>query len=91
MPTDLPITTVSVNLDLVDGIFYVNSNDIPGLHLCGRDLESLAIDTLEAIKVLYKKNKGLDVIVKPAADPDSFAESPNLATKKQYIAFPAAA
>jgi len=88
MPTNIPIAIIGIRVDIQNGSIYVHSDDVPGLHLCGDNMESLATDTIDAIRILYKKNKGIDVIVKPAADPVTFEENTRLETNKRYIAYP---
>lgn len=46
-----------------DGLFYITSDDVPGLFLAGKDMDALFRDVPKVIKVLFEKNFGLNVRV----------------------------
>ena len=53
-----------------DGFFVVTSPDLPGLLLCGDDVDVLIEQAQEVIGGLFKLNHGMDVdVVRPTKIP----------------------
>jgi hypothetical protein len=50
------------------GYFYAASPDLPGLHVCGETEEQVCESALTSVKVLFKRNRRLDVHVAPLTD-----------------------
>lgn len=66
---------VNVDAQDVDGMVYMRSPDVPGLHVCGATYEEACESAMTAIKYLFKMNVGQDVTVSPAAaSMDQFAQ-----------------
>lgn len=63
--------TVKIGSELKEGGYWVvESDDLPGLVLCGKVLKKLIADVPNAIKMLFKLNYGMEVDVNPAtSDP----------------------
>jgi len=65
-------TLIQIKIQQENGFYYITSDDVPGLHLWGDNIEVLFSDIIPAIKALYKHNKGIEVELFPAEDPDVF-------------------
>jgi predicted RNase H-like HicB family nuclease len=63
---------LQIKIELSGGMYYVSSEDVPGLHMAGSDAEKLARNLAPAIKCLMKANKGYDVEIHPPIGVDSF-------------------
>lgn len=76
-----------------DGNWVLTSKDLPGLLLCGNDVNELREDTPTAIKALYKLNYDMDVVVHMAGHPINRekAASGCVAPTHQWAAVPAQA
>ena len=85
--SDAPIAVIQVNIEEQAGYYYVTSNDIPGLHLWGEDRDRLCNIIIPAIKILYKKNRNLDVEVKMAADPQTFPEPAAVGLCERFVLY----
>lgn len=59
-----------------DGHYVAQSDDLPGLNLCSKDLESLSQHIPEVIELLFLANSGVKVIVDKAIDASSFPRAP---------------
>lgn len=57
---------VRVNLRREAGMFYADSPDLLGLHICGQTAEQTCLTVMKAVKALFKHNRGMDVEVIPA-------------------------
>ena len=55
------------------GVFYANSPDLVGLHVCGHSLEQVHALVVKAIKAIFKHSRKQDVQVFPIAENDSFS------------------
>lgn len=64
--TDITVITICFHEN--NGIQHAYSPELPALHVCGKRRDSVFADIPEVIKMLYKLNEGVDVIVKPAAN-----------------------
>ena len=63
------ITVITICFHENNGIQHAYSPELPALHVCGKSRESVFADVPEVIKMLYKLNERVDVIVKPASTP----------------------
>jgi predicted RNase H-like HicB family nuclease len=72
MPENTTIAVIELTVEQRAGYTYVSSKDVPGLHLWGDDEEKVFRNIAPAIKILFKRNRGLDVEVVPASDPKEF-------------------
>jgi predicted RNase H-like HicB family nuclease len=84
----MPKTAFQINL-MVDGAdgagVYVRSNDVPGLHLVGKSLSAMKGMIEEAIKLLFRLNRGQEVSVVWLADVGSFkSKNPKAETLAVY-------
>ena len=62
-----------VNLRRESGMFYADSPDLLGLHICGPTAEQTCQTVIKAVKALFKHNRKMDVEVVPATtDKESF-------------------
>jgi predicted RNase H-like HicB family nuclease len=67
---------VKINFDVREGYIYAMSPDLPGLHVCGESEEKVRASALLAVKTLFKRNRHLDVDVRPVApDLESFTDA----------------
>jgi hypothetical protein len=57
---------IRVNLRRESGMFYAESPDLIGLHICGKTQEQTCDTVIKAVKALIKHNRNLDVEVLPA-------------------------
>jgi hypothetical protein len=68
-----------IRLSIVErshNFIYVTSDDVPELHLWGPP--SFVLEQLEpALKILFKRNRGLDVEVVPGSTLDKFPQRSN--------------
>jgi predicted RNase H-like HicB family nuclease len=56
-----------------EGYFSIVSPDLPGLHVCGESTESALSSAVLAVKELFRRNRHIDVEVRPVASSiDSF-------------------
>ena len=63
---------IRVNLRKESGMFYADSSDLLGLHVCGTTPEKTCQTVIKAVKALFKHNRNMDVDVVPAtSDQDS--------------------
>lgn len=61
---------INIDVTLRDGGFFtLNSYDLPGLCLLGKDPIRLMRQVPELVKTLFKLNFGQNVIVRPASRP----------------------
>ncbi len=67
-------TVIKLEMEQREGLFYVSSADVPGLHLAGYDMRKVLADVVPAIKYLFKMNRGLDVEVRPASPVERFPD-----------------
>ena len=70
-------TTVLVNVVPQGDYFIATSRDVPGLHIWAPSEAALQERVVEAIKILYKANKGIDVMVGAISEPGEFPEPPS--------------
>jgi len=64
---------IRVNIQESHGIFYADSPDLLGLHICGDTQEKTCSTVIRAVKALFKHNRQMDVEVIPATeDQNSF-------------------
>ena len=64
---------IRVNIKEEPGFFYADSQDLPGLHVCGKSPEQICATVIKAVKALFKHNRNMDVEVIPATvDKDNF-------------------
>lgn len=61
--------------------YYVSSDDVPGLHLYGKNLSRLKSKLETAIKTLFRDNRNVDVEVVWLADADVFPHPATFANK----------
>ena len=59
-----PFETVKIKILFREGRFYISSEQIPGLWLWGKDLNTLFENLNPAIQALYKHNRGFEVDVR---------------------------
>jgi predicted RNase H-like HicB family nuclease len=79
---------IKVELKKEDGIYYASSADLPGLHVCGYTADQTCDSVIEAVAVLLKHNRGMDVRVVPATN--NLNEFPNLENHcNQFVALAA--
>ena len=64
--TETAIITVTCK-DRGDGGVRVTSPDVPGLFLSGADRDAVLSDVEPAIRLLFRKNYGVEVVVRPVA------------------------
>ena len=57
------------------GVYYANSIDLIGLHVCGTNLEQTCVRVIKAIKALFKHSRGMDVEVMPVTDTEAFPQT----------------
>ncbi|MDE0004258.1 MAG: hypothetical protein OXQ29_16335 [Rhodospirillaceae bacterium] len=69
-------TVISVQIIEEEGVLFTRSTDLPGLRLCSRDMNSLLADIPDAIKLLYRENKGVAVDVRPTVPVNVFPAPP---------------
>jgi hypothetical protein len=50
------------------GIYYADSPDLLGLHICGHSYEQTCKTVIKAVKALFKHNRKMDVEVIPATN-----------------------
>ena len=50
------------------GVFYAESPDLLGLHICGRSYEQTCQTVIKAVKALFRHNRNMDVEVVPATN-----------------------
>ena len=66
-----------INVDIREesGVYFADSRDLPGLHICGRTAQQTCATVIKAVKALFKHNRNMDVEVVPATDDsESFPE-----------------
>ena len=56
---------IRVNLKNEASMFYADSPDLLGLHICGPTAEQTCETVIKAVKALFKHNRGLNVNVIP--------------------------
>lgn len=61
------VFVLKIDVQARDGYFYAASPDLPGLHVCGDTADSVRASALLAVKTLLKRNRNLDVEVRPVA------------------------
>ena len=84
-------TTVHVKLDQdADGIWYASSDDVFGLNLCGRNRNAVLRDIPAALELLYRENRGVNVLVKELSDPTVFPRPKPMSDQYVLEARPAA-
>lgn len=54
---------IRVNLRRESDMFYADSPDLLGLHICGPTAEQTCQSVMKAVKALFKHNRGMDVEV----------------------------
>jgi len=57
---------IRVNLRREADMFYADSPDLMGLHICGKTAEQTCETVMKAVKALFKHNRNMDVEVLPA-------------------------
>lgn len=62
---------IKVNVTHEHGLFYAESPDLLGLHICGETPEQLCATVVKAVKALFKYNRQMDVDVIPATSKGS--------------------
>lgn len=65
---DDTVLIININLRQRSGYFSASSPDLPGLHVCGETEDRIRESVVLGIKTLFKRNRGLDVSVRPIAD-----------------------
>lgn len=65
---DRTVFIVNIAVERRPGYFYAVSHDLPGLHVCGDTEEHMRESVVLAIKTLFKRNRSLDVAVRPVAE-----------------------
>jgi len=71
-PDVAAVLKVAVRED--SGVYYANSADLIGLHVCGTNLEQTCLRVVKAVKAIFKHSRGMDVEVIPATDMQTFPE-----------------
>lgn len=66
------IAFITVRTEERQGRYFAYSDDLPGLYICGDNLQDVLADVAPMIQDLYKVSRDLEVTVKAAADPLSF-------------------
>jgi len=61
---------IAVTVELMGKYHFVNSPDLPGICLIGKDHEELFNKLPQIIKILFKDNYGMDVEVSTASESD---------------------
>jgi len=61
------VFVLKIDIQAREGYFYAVSPDLPGLHVCGETADTVRSSVLIAVKTLFKRNKKLDVVVRPVA------------------------
>ena len=69
-----PVAIIHVQIVPNAGSFFASSNDLPGLHVAASSEEKLCDRVIQAIKFLFKTNRGMEVDVVPAVNVQSFPE-----------------
>ena len=62
------ITVLEIKFTERDGIVYASSDDLLGLHVCGKTRRSVTADLPAMIKTLYRLNHGIQVDVEAPFD-----------------------
>jgi len=57
---------VSLTVRQQSGMYYVTSSNLPGLNVCGDDVERTYQSVVKVVKALFKHNWGFEVEVWPA-------------------------
>jgi len=71
-------------------VFYANSADLIGLHVCGDTLDIVCERVVKSVKAIFKHARGVDVEVLPTAQ--DFASFPSAKpTCEQFVVHRAAA
>ncbi len=65
---DGAVFIVNIRVQSRSGYLYAASPELPGLHVCGATEEGLHASLVLAIKTLFKRNRALDVQVRPVAE-----------------------
>ena len=78
-------TVINVQILHKDGFYAARSYDLPGLHLCCRDKQSLLDHLPEIIEMLLEENRNVDVqavfpVVPAGSFPEAVADGPD-----QYV------
>lgn len=64
---------IKLNLQRDGEVVYVDSQDVPGLHVCGPTEEAACESAAKAIRVLFKYNRKMDVdVVRATSDAKQF-------------------
>ena len=95
MTANTPIAVIELNIENRGGYVYVSSEDVPGLHLWGDDIQKVCQKIIPAIKLLFRLNRGLDIEVMPASSPNEFpaliAGCSDDKLAERYVMYPAVA
>lgn len=95
MPNGTPLAVIMLTIERAGGLITITSKDVPGLHISSYDVKSACSNVIPAIKILFKKNRGLDVEVVPAADPITFPASGEVCFNEhlaeRYVMYPSQA
>jgi hypothetical protein len=68
-------TTVTVSIRPEGDAFVATSSDVPGLHVWAQSIAELKERVCEAIRILYKVNRGMEVVVGPDAESPDFTSA----------------
>ena len=63
---------INVTIREESGVYYANSADLIGLHVCGNDVEQTCQRVLKSIKAIFKHSRNIDVEVMPATDMETY-------------------
>ena len=72
------VTTISVDVSARPDHLMATSNDLPGLNVCATSVEQVCARVVEAIKILYRLNHGIDGEVYQATDSKIFPARPQV-------------
>lgn len=88
------ISVIEIKIEVFEGAsgkqYCISSDDVPGLFLAGPDIGILSRDIIPAIQTLFKRNRGIDVEVRPATPLEAFPqpEPPPPERADTYLLFP---
>ena len=88
MTKSTQFTTVTVKIRPEGDAFVATSGDVPGLHVWAQSIAELKDRVCEGIVVLYKVNRGMDVIVGPDAESPDFTSARGI-PRNYVVAMPA--
>lgn len=90
MSIDDRIAPVVVLVRACEGNLIAHSRDLPGLRLWGRNEAELCDRIVAGIKLMFRLNRGIDVEVKIAADPQTLEAPKTLSVRNDFLVAAAA-